>query len=96
MTEINFGEIVETHTRPDGTEDIISTVYAHNAPSSIKREVKVTEDCTNKDDVLKELLTAAGLVDKYGTVYIEIKQGRLNKPYLVTRRYRTSYEKLSQ
>ena len=93
--EINFGEIVEIHERLDGGEDIISTVYAGGRESTIKREVKITEACKTKDDVLKELLTAAGLVDKYGEVSIIIKQGKLNKPYLVTRRYRTSYEKLS-
>ena len=93
MQEISFGEIEETHERVDGGEDIITTVYAKSKVSSIKREIKQTEACKNKDDVLKELLTAAGLVDKHGEVCIIIKKGKFARPYLVTRQWRTSYKK---
>lgn len=91
---IEFGQIVEHHDRVDGGEDIVTTVYADGAATSVKREVKTVEACRSKDDVLKELLTAAGLVDVHGEVNIVIKRGKLNKPYLVTRQWRTGYDKL--
>jgi len=94
MVDIDFGEIVEFHERLDGGEDIISTVYANGRESTVKSEIKMTEACSTKDDVLKELLTAAGLVDQYGEVTVVIKRSKYNKPYLVTRQWRVGYEKV--
>lgn len=94
MVDIEFGEIVEYHERQDGGEDILSTVYANGKESTIKREIKMTEACATKDEVLKELLTAAGHVDEYGEVHVVIKRSKYNKPYLVTRQWRTGYEKV--
>jgi hypothetical protein len=95
MSDIEFGEITEYHDLIDGTEQIISTVYANGDPSTVKTEIRKTEACRNKDEILKELLTAAGMVDTYGDIEITVKRGKVNKPYLVTTKWRTGYQRFN-